>query len=125
MPGSTIRVVLAEPGSAHEDAQVSVDVMKKYGILEKGMELEDVIGYAAGTALGAAEQNYVVRARGAELHRPLDLPFIHANAVVTNNLFTLVKGGPPAAASAPARRRRVWPKVKRRIKAALLRVGLD
>ena len=119
------RVVLAEPGAAHEDAQVSVDVMKKYGILEKGMELDDVIGYAAGTGLGAAEQHYVVRARGADLHRPLDLAFVHANAAVTNNLFTLVKGGAPGATGAPVSRRRVWPKIKRRIKAALLRVGLD
>ena len=30
------RMVLAEPGAAHEHAQVSVDVMSKYGILEKG-----------------------------------------------------------------------------------------
>ena len=119
------RVVLAEPGSAHEDAQVSVDVMKKYGILEKGMELDDVIGYAAGTALGAAGQEYVLRARGSDLHRPLDLPFLHANAVVTNNLFTLVKGGARSVSHAPAVRRRVWPIVKRRIKAALLRIGLD
>lgn len=120
------RVVLAEPGAAHEDAQVSVDVMKKYGILEKGMELDDVIGYAAGTGLGAAEQHFVVRARGAELHRPLDPAFVHASAVVTNNLFTLVKGGAPGGAPrAAAARRRVWPKVKRRLKAALLKVGLD
>lgn len=119
------RVVLAEPGAAHEDAQVSVDVMKKYGILEKGMELDDVIGYAAGTALGAAEQHYVVRARGAELHRPLDPAFVHANAVVTNNLFTLFKGGAAGAAGAPVARRRIWPKIKRRIKTALLRIGLD
>lgn len=119
------RVVLAEPGAAHEDAQVSVDVMKKYGILEKGMELEDVIGYAAGTSLGSAEQHYVVHARSAELHRVLDPAFVHANAVVTNNLFTLVKGGAPGTAGAPVARRRVWPKIKRRIKAALLRIGLD
>lgn len=119
------RIVLAEPGSAHEDAQVSVDVMKKYGILEKGMELDDVIGYAAGTALGAAEQAYVVRALGSALNRPLDLSFIRANAIVTTNLFTLSKGGPQTTATASAARRRVWPKVKRRIKAALLRIGLD
>ncbi len=99
--------------------------MKKYGILEKGMELDDVVGYAAGTTLGSAEQHFVVRARGAELHRVLDPGFVHANGVVTNNLFTLVKGGTPGTAGAPAARRRIWPKVKRRIKAALLRVGLD
>lgn len=119
------RVVLAEPGAAHEDAQVSVDVMEKYGILEKGMELDDVVGYAAGTGLGAAEQHFVVRARGAELHRPLDPAFVQANAVVTNNLFTLVKGGAAGGVHGRVTRRRVWPKVKRRIKGALLKVGLD
>ena len=41
-------VILAEPGAAHEDAKVSVDAMEKYGILERGMELDDVRGYAAG-----------------------------------------------------------------------------
>ena len=48
-------VVLAEPGGAHEGAKVSVDAMEKYGILERGMELADVGGYADGTAFGAPE----------------------------------------------------------------------
>ena len=96
------RVVLAEPGAAHEDAQVSVDVMKKYGILEKGMELEDVVGYAAGTALGVAEQAYVVRARSSDINRPLDVSFVQTNGVVTNNLFTLTKGGAAGAGTVPA-----------------------
>ena len=34
--------ILAEPGAAHEQAQVAIDAMQKYGILEKGMELVDV-----------------------------------------------------------------------------------
>ncbi len=121
------RVALAEPGAAHEDAQVSVDVMEKYGILEKGMELHDVIGYAAGTALGSAEQHFVVRARGTELGSAFDHSFVRAHSVVELNLFTLVKGGAktPAAPPSFSARRRVWPKIKRRIKAVLLRVGLD
>src|SRR5438067_1227600 len=45
-------VVLVEPGGNHEHAEVSVDVMAKYGILEKGMELADVQDYAAGSGLG-------------------------------------------------------------------------
>ena len=32
-------LILAEPGGAHEHAEVSVDAMEKYGILERGMEL--------------------------------------------------------------------------------------
>ncbi len=84
-----------------------------------------MIGYAAFTSLGLPEQHYVVHARGAELHRVLDRAFVHANAVVTNNLFTLFKGGTPGTAKAPVARRRAWPKIKLRIKAALLRIGLD
>ena len=49
-PGGT--VVLAEPGAAHENAKASVDAMAKYGILEQGMELEDVKGTPKGQRSG-------------------------------------------------------------------------
>jgi uncharacterized protein YbaR (Trm112 family)/SAM-dependent methyltransferase len=112
-------VVLAEPGAAHEQATVSVAAMEKYGILEKGMELADVEGYARGTTF-AAEQIHTVRASHTDLGRALDDGFVRAHAVVEGNLFRLVKGGqhnpatpPPAAADGlPAR-------LKRRLKSAL------
>ena len=47
-------VILAEPGGAHEDAKVSVDAMEKYGILESGMELDDVAGYAEADVVRTA-----------------------------------------------------------------------
>ena len=57
--GTSGRVVLAEPGSAHEKAEVAVDAMEKFGILEKGMDLPDVVGYAAGTGFNQPEQLFV------------------------------------------------------------------
>ena len=116
------RVVLAEPGAAHEDAQVSVDVMKKYGILEKGMELEDVVGYATGTAL-AGPSRRTSCARAARTSTGRSMSPSSRRMVVTNNLFTLTKGGAAGAGAVPGRRRRVWPRVKRRLKSALLESG--
>src|SRR5258708_14167760 len=60
-------VVLAEPGAAHEHAEASIEMMSKYGTLEKGMELSDVADYLAGTGIVAPEQQWVVRATGREL----------------------------------------------------------
>ena len=85
-------VVLAEPGGAHESAQVSVDAMEKYGILERGMELEDVAGYAAGTAFGDLEQLYVLRVTEAELGSEIDPRFCKSHSAFEGNLFRLTKG---------------------------------
>lgn len=116
------RVVLAEPGAAHEAAPVSVDVMAKYGILEKGMELEDVIGYAAGTQLRSAEQHFVVRARASEFVAVFDPAFVEHHTVVEGNLFTLVKG---PVAPAPHVPRGLWAKTRRRVKIFVLRQVLE
>jgi SAM-dependent methyltransferase/uncharacterized protein YbaR (Trm112 family) len=122
------RVVLAEPGGAHENAQVAVDVMRKYGILEKGMELEDLRQYVAGTSLGRPEQIFVLRAADRELGRRLDRVFVKTHSALEGNLFRISRQvGLREAAVAAWRepRRVVWPKVKRRVKTALLRLGLD
>jgi uncharacterized protein YbaR (Trm112 family)/SAM-dependent methyltransferase len=87
-------VILAEPGGAHEGAQVSVDAMEKYGILERGMELDDVQGYAAGTSFGAPEQLFMLRVAQAELGAALDEAFFKRHSAFEGNLFRLVKGGP-------------------------------
>ena len=42
------RVVLVEPGEHHEAAEVSVNVMNTYGIMEVGMERADLEGYIEG-----------------------------------------------------------------------------
>ena len=121
------RVVLAEPGAAHEHAQVAVDVMSKYGILEKGMELADVRRYVEGTPL-RPEQIFLMRAAEQELGRVLDPAFVRTHSAVEGNLFSIRRTeGVLASVVAAARepRRIVWPKVKRRVKAALVRLGLD
>lgn len=122
------RIVLAEPGAAHEHAQVSVDVMNKYGILEKGMELDDVQGYVAGTAMGTPEQVFLVRATDREIGRTLDRVFVQTHSAVEGNLFRIPRKESLREAAAAAwrqPRRVVWPKVKQRVKSALVRLGLD
>jgi len=116
-------VILAEPNAAHEVAQVAVDAMKKYGILEKGMELDDVAGYADGTTF-RPEQVFLVCAVEAELGARLDRTFVKDHSAVEGNIFRLVKGGRPAVDVAPLLPRRRGPArlmsgMKRRLKAAL------
>jgi hypothetical protein len=124
--GAAGRVLLAEPGAAHEHAEVSIDVMKKYGILERGMEIEDVSGYAAGTALSALEQLFLTLETQNDNGQVLDHSFIKSRSIVEGNLFRLRKGGIASNISrVGARRRRVWPIAKRHIKRVLLKLGLD
>jgi len=123
---ATGRVVLAEPGAAHEHAEVSVDVMKKYGILERGMEIEDVAAYAAGTSLGGLEQNFLALGTQHDTGRPMDRAFLKERSIIEGNLFRLRKGGIASGMSQiGAPRRRLWPIAKRYIKRALLKLGLD
>lgn len=85
-------VILAEPGGEHEGAAVSVDAMQKYGILERGMELSDVAGYAAGTALADPEQMFVLRVARDDVGAEVDSRFLRRHSAVEGNLFRLVKG---------------------------------
>jgi SAM-dependent methyltransferase/uncharacterized protein YbaR (Trm112 family) len=122
------RMVLAEPGSAHEHAQVSVDVMNKYGILEKGMDLEDVHDYVAGTQMGRPEQIFLLRASEQELGRTVDRVFVQTHSAVEGNLFRISRSESLLDTVRSAwrePRRVVWPRVKRRVKAALARLGLE
>jgi len=122
------RMVLAEPGAAHEDAQISVDVMSKYGILEKGMELDDVRQYVSGTDMGTPEQIFLVRASDREVGATIDRAFLRTHSVVEGNLFRIHRRQGTVEAMKTAwqnPRRVVWPKVKRRLKGALVRLGLE
>ena len=103
MDGGT--VVLAEPGGAHEGAAVSVDAMEKYGILERGMELDDVRGYAEGTKFGDVEQLFVLRVAHEEVGGELHDSFARSHSAFDGNLFRLVKGprGHRARAAAGSR----------------------
>lgn len=123
---ATGRVVLAEPGGAHEHAEVSVDVMKKYGILERGMEIHDVSAYAAGTALTSLEQIFLALGTQNDVGQPMDRAFLKTRSIIEGNLFRLRKGGIASNVSrVGAPRRRLWPIAKRHIKRALLKLGLD
>jgi SAM-dependent methyltransferase len=84
-------VVLAEPGATHDAATVSVDMMAKYGILEKGMELEDVEGYIAGLPFRPPEYHFVLHASAADLDRGLFLRDAGRHAVFHGHLFRLRK----------------------------------
>lgn len=91
-------VVLAEPGAAHESADVSVETMAKYGILEKGMEIEDVAGYVAGAPFTPPERQYVLHASAADLERGIDRESAFRHSLVPGNIFRLRKH---AAGTAP------------------------
>ena len=123
---ATGRVVLAEPGGAHEHAEVSVDVMRKYGILERGMELEDVAGYASGSALTGVEQVFLARTTQDDIGRGVDRALLKERSLFEGNLFRLRKSGVASSVTRiGAPRHRLWPVAKRHIKRALLKVGLD
>jgi uncharacterized protein YbaR (Trm112 family)/SAM-dependent methyltransferase len=120
------RAVLAEPGAAHEHAKVSVDAMQKYGILERGMELDDVCGYAAGTKLSRIEQIYVADISATDAGAMLSLGFLRDHGATEGHIFRLARAAAaPTLPSPPARHRRIWPAARRRIRAALRRIGLD
>jgi SAM-dependent methyltransferase/uncharacterized protein YbaR (Trm112 family) len=122
------RMVLAEPGAAHEHAKVSVDVMNKYGILEKGMELDDVQEYVAGTQLGQPEQIFLLRSSDRDIGATIDRRFVQTHSAVEGNLFRISRKESVLDTVRTAwrePRRVVWPKVKRRVKSALVRLGLE
>jgi len=102
-------VVLAEPGAVHETAAVSVDTMAKYGILEKGMELEDVERYIAGSPFAEPEQHYVLHASADALHEGIDLASAWRHSIFHGNLFRIRKDAsriaPSPDAGAPRRTR--------------------
>lgn len=85
------RLVLAEPGAAHEEAPGSVDVMTRYGILERGMELSDVEQYAAGTGLTRPKQIFFVQADQEDLSKRI-VELARARSPIEGNIFRLRKG---------------------------------
>jgi len=120
------RIVLAEPGAAHEHAAVAIDVMHKYGILERGMELDEVHGYVGGTRLTRIEQVFVAKMTAADAGTVVSQDFLRGRSATDSYLFHLSRGDAASRfASLGAPRRRIWPVAKRYIKAALRRIGLD
>jgi SAM-dependent methyltransferase len=89
--GDRGNIVLAEPGGTHEFAKVSTDVMDKYGILEKGMEKDDIINYCEGLNVLPPEQHYVVKIQDNELEKTLTPEFVYTHAHVNCNIFVVKK----------------------------------
>ena len=120
------RVVLAEPGAAHEHAEVSVNVMAKYGILEKGMELDDVQAYAAGTRLTTIEQIFLARLTAADARMRISRVLRERSTTTEGHLFRLARQSVPVPSpSLDSPWRRVAPIARRCIDGALRRLGLD
>jgi uncharacterized protein YbaR (Trm112 family)/SAM-dependent methyltransferase len=115
--------VLAEPGADHESAPGSVEVMDRYGILERGMELADVRRYAAGLPFAEVEQHFMLRVPSRRLGARLKGELVRDNSMLVNNVFSLRKDGgpPPPAPPGPwARAKSRIPKRARRMARSLL-----
>lgn len=82
-------VFLAEPDGAHEAHEVSQAVMEKYGILERGMDLTDVLQYVAGTGFRSVEQTIPLRITHRERWRGLSGLFVVAHNWSAANLFVI------------------------------------
>ena len=119
--GRSGRVILAEPGSAHEKAEVAVDAMAKFGILEKGMDLSDVVGYTAGSGFSPPEQLFFFSTSSSERKARMSREFAQRHTTLHNNIFRLTKGSPMtlALAHSPLSRRSPIGRVLRRARSAL------
>ena len=108
-------IVLAEPAGDHEFANVSKEVMDKYGILEKGMDLEDVIDYCSGLQVLPPEQHYILGIRRDEQGKALTPEFIHSHSYVDCNVYRVKKrrGEGEAVSQAATLKSKVKRKIKR------------
>ncbi len=120
-------IALAEPAGDHEFAKVSREVMDKYGILEKGMDLEDVNGYCRGLQVEPPEQHYVLKFQHTESSGTLTPEFIRDHSYVDCNIYRIKKRlgerEQPLSTPTPAAKftHKVKQKVKRILKKLLLR----
>ena len=97
--------LLAEPGAAHGDADVSKDTMERFGILEKGMELEDVEDYVAGAPFAPPERHFVLHASLADLKKGVTQVNAWRHSLFYGHIFRVRKDAsvvaPKRQASAP------------------------
>ena len=109
------RVILAEPGAEHELAQGPIEVMKKYGILERGMDLADVERYTAGTGFAPPSQQKVIEFDSTLGGATLTPEFLAQTRATPSNLYIVEK----PAATEPAAPVPIQTKLKRRIQELL------
>jgi uncharacterized protein YbaR (Trm112 family)/SAM-dependent methyltransferase len=81
-------VVLGEPGGAHENDPGAKAVMDKYGILERGMDLEDVRRYIAGTTFEPPRQNFICRLSGEDFGSAI-MPDLEQRSWTSANVFSI------------------------------------
>jgi len=84
-------IVLAEPGADHEKAEVSKEVMKKYGILEKGMSINDVDNYCQGLQTGSTEQHFIIKVKNDEQNKFISPEFIQSHVYTDCNCYVIKK----------------------------------
>ena len=93
------RVVLVEPGGAHEAHEVSQAVMEKYGIREVGMELADVQGYIDGIpSFHLAQETFLYPVSSADPRSELPMESARSRSFVGWCLYTIEKDAGQAAA---------------------------
>jgi len=112
-------IVLAEPGGTHEYAAVSREVMDKYGILEKGMELGDVNGYCEGLSMMPPEQHFILNILEKEKNKTLSSDFILSHTHVDCNVFVVKKR---AGKTDQVIRISKYTKIKRKVKQRIKRL---
>lgn len=112
------KIVLAEPGGMHEFARVSTDVMDKYGILEKGMELDDINMYCEGLKVLPPEQHFILEIQGHEVGQTLSREFVYAHPYVDCNIFVVKKQSDALGLilHAPSFMKKMKSKIKRLLK---------
>jgi SAM-dependent methyltransferase/uncharacterized protein YbaR (Trm112 family) len=113
----TGNIVLAEPDGTHEYAEISRSVMDKYGILEKGMELEDVNHYCDGLKILPPEQHFILIMQRNEQNKNLSPEFILSHSYTDCNVFVIKKR--PGATGQTLRSSRLKRKWKQRLKRRL------
>jgi uncharacterized protein YbaR (Trm112 family)/SAM-dependent methyltransferase len=84
-------VTLAEPGPEHEWAAGSQQVMEKYGILERGMSLEDLKGYISGLGFAQPEEHFVCDITSSDKEVSLTEEFLRSRAYADCRLYRIKK----------------------------------
>jgi uncharacterized protein YbaR (Trm112 family)/SAM-dependent methyltransferase len=84
-------VVLAEPNAEHENVPAVQEVAARYGILERGMDLDDVRCYIEGTGLLNPVQHYIIRMPHTDVRAALTPEYIREHSYTPSNIFTIEK----------------------------------
>ena len=87
-PGKS--VILAEPGADHEFLKTSVDIMARFGILERGMSFGDVRNYVKGSGLRTPVQHHILEMDSSSAAKAsLTDEFLAEHGFRATNLYTI------------------------------------